>query len=108
MVSERPKRLQVPACLGFPSGLMDQTWFWGRTATSSQQTSFWLVFTRRKNSRRGFGMLVVVVVPHTVQESSCKWVPGARALWTEGPNWKHQLEERLAHQSVWALEETRN
>ena len=84
----------------FPVAEWIRRGFGGRTATSSQQTSFWLVFTRRKNSRRGFGMLVVVAVPHTVQESSCKWVPGTRALWTEGPNWKHQLAERLAHQST--------
>ena len=31
-----------------------------------------------------------------------------KALWTEGPDWKHQLEERLAHQSISALKIRRN
>ena len=54
----------------FPVAEWIRRGFGGRTATSSQQTSFWLVFTRRNNSSRGFGMLAVVAVPHTVRRNA--------------------------------------
>ena len=55
MVSERPKHLQVPACLGFPGGLMDSS------QGLHSPKAFWAAFS-----------LSPGWIPYTTQESKMK------------------------------------